>query len=280
MNFNLILTEKNNNIFNIILNDQKNQNTLSENMINELTSALDIADKDNEVKVIILSSKGNIFCAGHNLKDLNSKRLQNDKGESYFKKIFQMCSQLMLKINKNNKPVIAMVDGIATAAGCQLISSCDLAYSSSRAKYATPGVNIGLFCSTPMVPLSRTVGKKQAMEMLLTGDLIDANKALRIGLINDVFEEDSLKENVFQIAKKISSKSSNTIKIGKEAFYKQKDMNLEDAYTFTSNVMTENMLNDDSKEGIEAFLEKREPNWKEYLLLKMGLVEMDWLLTM
>ena len=263
MNFNLILTEKNNNIFNIILNDQKNQNTLSENMINELTSALDIADKDNEVKVIILSSKGNIFCAGHNLKDLNSQRLKNDKGESYFKKIFQMCSQLMLKINKNNKPVIAMVDGIATAAGCQLISSCDLAYSSSRAKYATPGVNIGLFCSTPMVPLSRTVGKKQAMEMLLTGDLIDANKALRIGLINDVFEEDSLKENVFQIAKKISSKSSNTIKIGKEAFYKQKDMNLEDAYTFTSNVMTENMLHDDSKEGIEAFLEKREPNWKE-----------------
>ena len=196
MNFNLILTEKNNNIFNIILNDQKNQNTLSENMINELTSALDIADKDNEVKVIILSSKGNIFCAGHNLKDLNSQRLQNDKGESYFKKIFQMCSQLMLKINKNNKPVIAMVDGIATAAGCQLISSCDLAYSSSRAKYATPGVNIGLFCSTPMVPLSRTVGKKQAMEMLLTGDLIDANKALRIGLINNVFEEDSLKEKV------------------------------------------------------------------------------------
>lgn len=263
MNFNLILSEKNNNISNIILNDQKNQNTLSENMINELTSALDIADKDNDIKVIILSSKGNIFCAGHNLKDLNSQRLQNDKGESYFKKIFQMCSQLMLKINKNNKPVIAMVDGIATAAGCQLISSCDLAYSSSRAKYATPGVNIGLFCSTPMVPLSRTVGKKQAMEMLLTGDLIDANKALRIGLINDVFEEDSLKENVFQIAKKISSKSSNTIKIGKEAFYKQKDMNLEDAYTFTSNVMTENMLHDDSKEGIEAFLEKREPNWKE-----------------
>ncbi len=262
MNFKLILTKKNNNIFNIILNDQENQNTLSENMINELTLALDIADKDNDIKVIILSSKGNIFCAGHNLKDLNLQRLQNDKGESYFKKIFQMCSHLMLKINKNNKPVIAMVDGIATAAGCQLISSCDLAYSSSRAKYATPGVNIGLFCSTPMVPLSRTVGKKQAMEMLLTGDLIDANKALRIGLINDVFEEDSLKENVFQIAKKISSKSSNTIKIGKEAFYKQKDMNLEDAYTFTSKVMTENMLHDDSKEGIEAFLEK---NFDVYL---------------
>jgi len=263
MNFDLILTEQNNNIFNIILNDQKNQNTLSENMIKELTSALDIADKDQNIKVIILSSNGKIFCAGHNLKDLNLQRLHNDKGESYFKKIFQMCSHLMLKINKNNKPVIAMIDGIATAAGCQLIASCDLAYSSNRSKYATPGVNIGLFCSTPMVPLSRTVGKKQAMEMLLTGDLIDANKALRIGLINDVLDTNSLKENVFQIAKKISSKSSNTIKIGKEAFYRQKDMNLEDAYTYTSSVMTENMLHDDSKEGIEAFLEKREPNWKE-----------------
>ena len=263
MNFDLILTEQNNNIFNIILNDQKNQNTLSVNMIKELTSALDIADKDQNIKVIILSSNGKIFCAGHNLKDLNSQRFHNDKGEGYFKKIFQMCSNLMLMINKNNKPVIAMIDGIATAAGCQLIASCDLAYSSNRSKYATPGVNIGLFCSTPMVPLSRTVGKKQAMEMLLTGDLIDANKALRIGLINDVFDTDILKENVFQIAKKISSKSSNTIKIGKEAFYRQKDMNLEDAYTYTSSVMTENMLHDDSKEGIEAFLEKREPNWKE-----------------
>ncbi len=263
MTFNLILTENNNNIFNIIMNDQKNQNTLSENMINELTSALDIADDDQNVKVIILSSNSNIFCAGHNLKDLNSQRLQNDKGESYYKKIFQMCSRLMLKINKNNKPVIAMVDGIATAAGCQLISSCDLAYSSEKSQYATPGVNIGLFCSTPMVPLSRTIGKKQAMEMLLTGDLIDANKALRIGLINDVFESNNLKENVFRIAKKISSKSSNTIKIGKQAFYKQKDMSLEDAYNFTSKIMTENMLHKDSEEGINAFLEKRSPNWKE-----------------
>jgi enoyl-CoA hydratase/carnithine racemase len=169
----------------------------------------------------------------------------------------------MLKIMKTPQPVIAEIPGVAAAAGCQLVATCDLAIASNEAVFITPGVNIGLFCSTPMVPLSRTVGKKQAMEMLLTGDLIDANKALRIGLINDVFEEDSLKENVFQIAKKISSKSSNTIKIGKEAFYKQKDMNLEDAYTFTSNVMTENMLHDDSKEGIEAFLEKREPNWKE-----------------
>ena len=263
MNFNLILSEKNNNISNIILNDQKNQNTLSENMINELTLALDIADKDNDVKVIILSSKGNIFCAGHNLKDLNSQRLQNDKGESYFKKIFQMCSQLMLKINKNNKPVIAMVDGIATAAGCQLISSCDLAYSSNRAKFATPGVNIGLFCSTPMVPLSRNVAKKHAMEMLLTGDLINAEKAMNIGLINDIFETEKLNKEVTEIANKIASKSKNTIKIGKKAFYEQKEMSLEDAYTYTSKIMADNMLHQDSEEGINAFLEKRIPNWKQ-----------------
>ena len=263
MNFNLILTEKNNNIFNIILNDQKNQNTLSENMISELISALDIADKDNDVKVIILSSKGNIFCAGHNLKDLNSQRLQDDKGESYFKKIFKMCSHLMLKINKNNKPVIAMVDGIATAAGCQLISSCDLAYSSNRAKFATPGVNIGLFCSTPMVPLSRNVAKKHAMEMLLTGDLINAEKAMNIGLINDIFETEKLNKEVTEIANKIASKSKNTIKIGKKAFYEQKEMSLEDAYTYTSKIMADNMLHQDSEEGINAFLEKRIPNWKQ-----------------
>jgi len=169
----------------------------------------------------------------------------------------------MISINKHSKPVIAMIDGIATAAGCQLISSCDLAYSSENSKFATPGVNIGLFCSTPMVPLSRTVGKKQAMEMLLTGDLIDAKKALSIGLINNVFDTEKLEENVLKIANKIASKSSATIKIGKDAFYKQKDMSLKEAYDYTSKIMTENMLHKDSEEGIKAFLEKRSPNWKD-----------------
>ena len=262
MNFNLILSEKNNNISNIILNDQKNQNTLSENMINELTSALDIADKDHEVKVIILSSKGNIFCAGHNLKDLNSQRLQNDKGESYFKKIFQMCSQLMLKINKNNKPVIAMVDGIATAAGCQLISSCDLAYSSSRAKYATPGVNIGLFCSTPMVAVSRSLGRKKTMEMLLTGESMKAEDAVSFGLINKKVSLNELEITVLNFAKLIASKPTSTVRIGKEAFYKQAELPIEKAYKYTSEVMAQNMLKKDAKEGIEAFLEKREPKWE------------------
>ena len=226
MSFRLIKTEKNNNIINIILNDEKHQNTLSEEMINELSEVFEIAESDNEIKVIILSSIGKVFCAGHNLKDLNSKISENDNGEHYYKKLFQMCSELMISINKHSKPVIAMIDGIATAAGCQLISSCDLAYSSENSQFATPGVNIGLFCSTPMVPLSRTVGKKQAMEMLLTGDLIDAKKALSIGLINNVFEIEKLEENVLKIANKIASKSSATIKIGKDAFYKQKDMSL------------------------------------------------------
>ena len=263
MSFRLIKTEKSNNIFNIILNDEKHQNTLSEEMINELSEVFEMAESDNEIKVIILSSIGKVFCAGHNLKDLNSKRSENDNGEHYYKKLFQMCSELMISINKHSKPVIAMINGIATAAGCQLISSCDLAYSSENSQFATPGVNIGLFCSTPMVPLSRTVGKKQAMEMLLTGDLIDAKKALSIGLINNVFETEKLEENVLKIANKIASKSSATIKIGKDAFYKQKDMSLKEAYDYTSKIMTENMLHKDSEEGITAFLEKRSPNWKD-----------------
>ena len=263
MSFRLIKTKKNNKIFNIILNDEKHQNTLSEEMINELSEVFEMAESDNEIKVIILSSTGKVFCAGHNLKDLNSKRSENDNGEHYYKKLFQMCSELMISINKHSKPVIAMIDGIATAAGCQLISSCDLAYSSENSQFATPGVNIGLFCSTPMVPLSRTVGKKQAMEMLLTGDLIDAKKALSIGLINNVFETEKLEENVLKIANKIASKSSATIKIGKDAFYKQKDMSLKEAYDYTSKIMTENMLHKDSEEGITAFLEKRSPNWKD-----------------
>ena len=242
----LVKSELQNKVLHIKLNNPKHQNTLSE---------------DNSVKVIILSSTGPVFCAGHNLKDLNSKRSDLDEGKSYYDKIFKNCSILMMNITKNHKPIIAAIDGIATAAGCQLIASCDLAYSSDKAKFATPGVNIGLFCSTPMVPLSRNVSKKAAMEMLLTGDLIDANKAQQIGLINDVFSSDQLMQKVLEVAQKISSKSIKTLKIGKKAFYKQREMSLKDAYDFTSAVMTENMLNSESEEGIRAFLEKRKPVW-------------------
>ena len=232
-------------------------------MMNELQIALKNGETNKKINVILISSTGKVFSAGHNLKDLNSKRDEKDKGKEYYKRIFKLCSELMIKINNCSKPIIAVVDGIATAAGCQLISSCDLAYSSNRSQYATPGVNIGLFCSTPMVPLSRNVAKKHAMEMLLTGDLINAEKAKSIGLINDIFEPEKLNNKVIEIASKIASKSKTTIKIGKKAFYEQKEMSLEDAYNYTSKIMAENMLNKDSEEGISAFLEKRIPNWKE-----------------
>ena len=263
MNFNLLKIEETNNIYNIILSDPKKQNTLSEEMINELQTAVKNGETNKKINVILISSTGKVFSAGHNLKDLNSKRDEKDKGKEYYKRIFKLCSELMININNCSKPIIAVVDGIATAAGCQLISSCDLAYSSNRSQYATPGVNIGLFCSTPMVPLSRNVAKKHAMEMLLTGDLINAEKAKSIGLINDIFEPEKLNNKVIEIASKIASKSKTTIKIGKKAFYEQKEMSLEDAYNYTSKIMAENMLHQDSEEGISAFLEKRIPNWKE-----------------
>ena len=257
----LVKSELINKVLHLTLNDQKHQNTLSDEMISELDKKFKEASQDKHVKVIILSSTGKVFCAGHNLKDLNSKRLDLDNGKSYYAKIFRSCSLLMMNIVQNPKPVIAAIDGIATAAGCQLIASCDLAYASDRAKFATPGVNIGLFCSTPMVALSRSVSKKSAMEMLLTGDLIDAKNACKIGLINNFFNSEELMKKVFEQADKISSKSMKTLKIGKKAFYKQREMSLEDAYNYTSTVMVENMLEKDSEEGISAFLEKRKPIW-------------------
>ena len=261
MKENLVVSEKIDKILHLKLNDSKNQNTLSYEMILELDEKFKQASNDSTVKVIILSSTGKVFSAGHNLKDLHSKRMDSDKGKEYYDKIFKSCSTLMMNIVQNSKPVLAAIDGIATAAGCQLIASCDLAYASDKAKFATPGVNIGLFCSTPMVALSRNVSKKSAMELLLTGELIDAKKALKIGLLNDIFKSEDLINKVFEQAYKISSKSSNTLKIGKQAFYKQREMSLEDAYTFTSTIMTESMLEKDSEEGIGAFLEKRDPKW-------------------
>ena len=260
MKDNLVKLDLNNKILHLTLNDPKNQNTLSNEMISELSIKFKEASDNKNVKVIILSSTGKVFCAGHNLKDLNSRRSESDR-ENYYKAIFKSCSELMMCIIQNTKPVIAAIDGVATAAGCQLIASCDLAYASESAKFATPGVNIGLFCSTPMVALSRNVNKKSAMEMLLTGDLIDVKKAHQIGLINNFFQSTELMEKVFEQAKKISSKSMKTLKIGKEAFYKQREMSIEEAYNYTSNVMVKNMLTTDSQEGINAFLEKRKPNW-------------------
>ena len=257
------ISNQDNGILRLTLDDENNKNALSEAMIGELTEAINAANNNKEVKVIIIASNGNVFCSGHNLKEITAARNNNDKGESYFMNLFELCSSLMQLIVSCSKPVIAEVDGIATAAGCQLVASCDLAISSSTAKFATPGVNIGLFCSTPMVALSRNVSKKEAMKMLLTGDMIDAVEAKRISLINDYVSDDKLEESVNNLALKISKKSSMTVKIGKEAFYKQAEMSLSDAYAYTSVVMAQNTLNDDAKEGISSFIEKRDPNWQD-----------------
>jgi enoyl-CoA hydratase/carnithine racemase len=257
----LIIEDLKDSILKITLNNPSQQNTLSLDFINDLKKIIDKADKNDEVKVIILSSSGKVFSAGHNLKEINSHRDDKDQGLQFFTTLINSCSDLMIKIINNSKPIIAEVSGIATAAGCQLVASCDLAYASENSKFATPGVNIGLFCSTPMVALSRVVKSKHSMEMLLTGDFIDANKAKNIGLINNYFSEDSLVDEIRQMANKIANKSSQTVKIGKKAFYNQAQMKTDDAYKYASEVMIENMMNQDSDEGISAFLEKREPNW-------------------
>ena len=249
-------------IFRLTLNDIGNKNALSESMMHKLIEAISKASIDNSVKLIVIASTGNVFCSGHNLKEINEAQKADDKGESYYLDLFKICSELMQSIINCPKPVIAEVNGIATAAGCQLVASCDLAIASDSSKFATPGVNIGLFCSTPMVAISRNISKKDSMKMLLTGDMISADEAKRISLINDCVPDDQLTKSVMDLAKNISEKSQAVLKIGKEAFYKQSQLNIEDAYEYTSMVMTQNMLIDDASEGINAFLEKRNPKWK------------------
>ena len=244
-------------IKNVKINDPKTYNSLSLVTLNDLLNAFKKLDKDNSTKVIILEGVGKGFSAGHNLKEVRSL-----KKRSKYLKLFNLCSKLMLQIVEGRKPVIAKVHGAAYAAGCQLVASCDLAYSTNDAMFATPGVNIGLFCSTPMVAVSRKVSKKRMMKMLLTGDPIDARYAKEIGLINDHYPKSKLNNEVLFLARKIAAKSNLTIKIGKKAFYKQSEMSLRKAYKFTSKVMTENMMAMDAKEGISAFLEKRKPKWK------------------
>ena len=240
-------------VFCLVLNDPDNHNVLSEDMISNIQLALNESIISKQVRVIIISAEGSTFSAGHDLKELTKERQNSDNGKSYFEKIMSKCSKLMQTIVNNPKPVIAEINGVATAAGCQLVASCDLAFASNTSKFATPGVNIGLFCSTPMVAVSRSISNKHSMEMLLGGDLISADKAEKIGLINKSLE----------VAQKISKKSALTLKIGKEAFYKQINMPLADAYDYASKVMVENMLKLDAKEGIEAFITKRKPNWQD-----------------
>tara|TARA_Y100001960_G_scaffold329324_1_gene420362 strand:- start:286 stop:1071 length:786 start_codon:yes stop_codon:yes gene_type:complete len=254
---NIIVRSANSGIARIKLNQPDTYNALSSSTLKLLIEAFKNLHEDDNTKVIVIEGSGSGFCAGHNLKEVNSL-----KGKSDYKKLFDLCSKLMMTIINNNKPVIAKVHGAAFAAGCQLVATCDLALSTNDAIFCTPGVNIGLFCSTPMVALSRNVVRKKAMKMLLTGNPINAQHAKEIGLINDHFDNSKLEEEVLKLAEKIASKSSKTIKIGKKAFYKQMEMPLESAYKYTSKVMCENMMTLDAKEGISAFLEKRIPKWK------------------
>ena len=255
---NLLNYEEKNTIAILTLNRPKQQNALSTDLMRALISKLDEIKNNKNIKVVTLFANGNNFCAGHDLKELKL-----DKSEKRFKEIFRLCSQLMTRIVKLPKPVIAGVQGIATAAGCQLVASCDLAIAANNARFATPGVNIGLFCSTPMVAVSRNVSRKRTMEMLLMGDFINANKALAFGLINNVVKDEKLKGETLKIAKNIATKSTATVAIGKEAFYKQLEMGLEDAYAYTSKVMSSNMLEKDAQEGISAFIENRDPIWSD-----------------
>lgn len=254
---NIILSKNNNGISRIILNDPKTYNSLSLLTINSLIAVFKTLEKDKKTKVIIIEGAGKGFSAGHNLNEIQSL-----KNKTSYQKLFNQCSKLMMNIINHNKPVIAKVHGAAFAAGCQLVASCDLAFSSKEAIFSTPGVNIGLFCSTPMVALSRKVNKKKAMQMLLTGEPIKASYAKEIGLINDCFTKSKLDTEIMKIAKIISSKSSVTLNIGKGAFYKQLEMPLDKAYKYTSKIMTENMMTADANEGINSFLEKRSPVWK------------------
>ncbi|MQX36963.1 enoyl-CoA hydratase [Roseospira navarrensis] len=254
----LLLREDADGVATLTLNRPAARNALSVDLMSALLDGLAAVADDDSVTVVVLAAGGPAFCAGHDLKEVRANPTRG-----FYEDLFQQCSNLMLAITRLSKPVIARVHGMATAAGCQLVATCDLAVATENAKFATPGVNIGLFCSTPMVALSRNVGRKQAMEMLLTGRPITAHEAQAAGLVNDVVpDEAALDARVSELARTIASKSPLTLAIGKEAFYRQLDMPLADAYTYASDVMTTNMLARDAEEGIDAFLEKRKPEWR------------------
>jgi enoyl-CoA hydratase/carnithine racemase len=241
----------------LTLNRPAARNALSVALMEAMIAELDRIKQDRSVRVVIVTGAGTAFCAGHDLKELRS-----DPSRAFYEKVFGLCSEMMQRIVALPQPVIAAVLGIATAAGCQLVATCDLAVAAEEAHFATPGVNIGLFCSTPMVALTRAVPRKQAMEMLLTGDMIDAGTALKIGLVNRLAPAEQVMEETLALATEIVAKSPHTLKIGKEAFYRQAELDLPQAYDYASKVMTENMMAMDAAEGIDAFLEKRKPEWK------------------
>jgi enoyl-CoA hydratase/carnithine racemase len=241
----------------LTLNRPEARNALSRALMTALEAELEAISCDTEVKVVVLGGSGPAFCSGHDLKELRAESTR-----PAFEALFAQCSRLMLAITRLPKPVIARVQGVATASGCQLVATCDLAVASATARFATPGVNIGLFCSTPMVALSRAVPRKRAMEMLLTGEAVTAEEAKEIGLINRVVPPEALEAAADELAREIAAKSPLVVAIGKEAFYRQIELGLAEAYAFAAEVMTRNMLAQDAEEGIDAFLEKRPPTWR------------------
>jgi enoyl-CoA hydratase/carnithine racemase len=243
--------------------DNPPANLLSLEVMRDIQAELDRARDDHAVRVIVISATGKMFCAGHDLKQMTARRTDADGGRAYFEETFATCAKLMQSIVGHRKPVIAVVDGVATAAGCQLVASCDLAIASDQATFGVNGINVGLFCTTPGVALVRGLKPKHAMEMLLTGEMVDAATAKDFGLVNRVVPREYLNQIVTKYAQTIASKSPSTLRLGKEAFYKQAEMRLADAYDYASRVMVENLLGGDAKEGIGAFIEKRKPEWKE-----------------
>jgi len=240
----------------LTLNRAEARNALSESLLSEMLAALEEIRKDGSIHVVVLRATGPAFSAGHDLKEVITNR-----DREFYERLFAKCTEAMTAIQELPQPVIAAVQGVATAAGCQLVATCDLAIASDQARFATPGVNIGLWCSTPMVAVSRAVSQKAAMEMLLTGDLIDAPTAQSFGLINRVVPHDSLMDETMALAEKIANKSRLVVGLGKEAFYRQAEMKRDDAYAYATEIMTHNVLKDDAAEGIGAFVEKRDPSW-------------------
>ncbi len=247
----------------ILLNSPETLNSLSDEMLLALTNEFEILKNDNQIRAVVISGAGKAFCAGHNLKEMTKGRNAVDGGKAYFLDLFKRCARMMLLIQKLPQPVIAKVHGIATAAGCQLVATCDLAIAEETTTFGVNGVNIGLFCSTPMVALSRNIPKKQAFEMLTTGEFITAERAKTLGLINRISNLENLDEQTEKFAETIASKLGSAVKIGKEAFYKQLEMPIAQAYEYTGQVMTENMMLRQTEKGIEAFLNKLEPAWEQ-----------------
>ena len=259
----ILLRETRGSIAILTLNRPAARNSLSEAMIASLHAELNAIRDDAAIRGVVIAANGPAFSAGHDMKELTARRGDGDRGRAYFSQIMNACSAMMQEIVHLPKPVVAAVQGIATAAGCQLVASCDLAIASEAASFATPGVDIGLFCSTPMVALSRNVPRKQAMEMLLTGEPVSAARAREIGLVNRVVASGTEREAAIALAEQVALKSAYTIKLGKEAFYRQAEMSLAGAYRYAAEVMTENMMARDAEEGINAFIEKREPKWRD-----------------